>query len=437
MNVFKSTAALLAVLVAGAAIAAASPDASTDPITDAVGHQWRINDAAQVLDNGVHAGNSANAALLVYSKGQVYHENKSSQWFVAGGKNGWTQVAGDPRVGSSSSSSSGGASSSSSSSSGASSSSSSSSGSSTSSSSGVSPLASKAALLNYITALPSQPGKHVIIGQHAEYWGTPMATPNAVKTQTGKDVGMLATAVGIVGSTEDFVGDSNAWIAKGGIVLASLWPNNPQTGIDDNVRLTSPSDIYTSGKALNTKWNTYLDNTIAPKLKALKGPVLFRPFVEIDGNWSWWDGLPTDVFVKLYQYTWTRLTGDGVTNVLWVFNVNNYSGNYTQYYPGTTYVDVVSEDAYPPVAGDPTYTALMTLGKPFFIAESGVETPNNNDVATFSGDNSKLLATVKASFPKAFAVAIWCQHWGIPFQNGASAMMNDPAAITLGDLPTH
>ena len=46
--------------------------------------------------------------------------------------------------------------------------------------------------------------------------------------------------------------------------------------------------------------------------------------------------------------------------MLWVYNVNSGAGNYTQYYPGASYVDIVSWDSYPVEAGDPVYPALMT-----------------------------------------------------------------------------
>lgn len=299
-----------------------------------------------------------------------------------------------------------------------------------------SPLASTSALLSYLTALAGQ-SQHILIGQHTSYWDhDPMDVVNAVQERTGKSVAVLGTTVGQVGSAEDVVGLSNAWIARGGLVLVSLWPVNPFTGVDDNTRNGFTfSDIYTPGTPLNTRWNRYLDG-IAAKLRDIRGPYLFRPFVELDGNWSWWGARPTSQMIALWQYSWQRLVQtDGVHNALWVYNVNYGEGNYAEYYPGKAFVDVVSLDAYPPLAGDAGYAALVQFQQPLILAEVGVQSSNNDKVQQFSGDNTQLLDTVKRHYPQAVAVVLFCQHWAIPVQNGAAALMNDPAVLTLSDLP--
>jgi hypothetical protein len=50
-------------------------------------------------------------------------------------------------------------------------------------------------------------------------------------------------------------------------------------------------------------------------------------------------------------------------------------------------------------------------------------------------DNSKILAQVKANFPKVVGMSFWCLNQGIAKQNGASTLMSDPAIITLSDVP--
>jgi mannan endo-1,4-beta-mannosidase len=109
--------------------------------------------------------------------------------------------------------------------------------------------------------------------------------------------------------------------------------------------------------------------------------VLYRPLLEMNGNWSWWGGQNTGQFVQLWQEMHAYFESKGVTNVLWDFSPNGWSGNYTQYYAGPANVDIVAWDAYPPSANDPTYGALVGLGKPILIAETGIGTSNNDAVA--------------------------------------------------------
>jgi hypothetical protein len=405
---------------------------SATQIIDSAHNVWTLA-AGVVNEGGVAAGYSANVSLLLYYGGTIYQENKSCLWWSWSG-GAWVSTS-NPAPTIAPACSTVVASVPSSSSSGAS-----------SSSSGSTPTnitAQTAALLSYLTGLSSD-SKHILTGQHTSYWDSNQEDNiTALYSQTGAYPAILGTTVGIVGSTENGVTLSNQWLAAGGIVEVSLWPNNPQTGQDDDTRTGFTfSDIYTPGTALNAKWNAYLD-TIAAQLKAINGPVLFRPFVEVNGNWSWWDGQPTTQFVALYRYTYNRIVQtDGVNNALWIYNVNIWSGNYTGdgngnggYYPGSAYVDIVSEDAYPPQANDPTYAALITLGKPMILAEAGVESANNSAVAPYSGDNSALLAVVKANYPKVVAIVLWCQNYSLSEQQGDEEFMTDAATITRADLP--
>jgi hypothetical protein len=393
---------------------------TTGQIVDSSLNRWSLKNGV-VYEGTAPAGYSANVTSVLYFSGKVYQENSSGGWWVW---NGSTWMAStNPQASTAASSSSG---------SGSSSSSSSSSGGTTTAATG-----SAAALLKYITSLPGQ-SKHILSGQHSSYWSSnPMDTEQSAASQTGKTVAIAGITSGDEGSVEDAVALSNAWLAKGGIPFLSWWPSNPWTGVyggsavsaDQFVQLTQP------GSAPYVAWYKLMDQQIAI-LKSIKGPVMYRPFGEMDGNWSWWGAQNPATMVTVWQQMHTYFVSKGVTNVLWVYNVNSWSGNYTQYYPGAAYVDIVSWDAYPPMPNDPTYPALETLNKPIMLAESGVETPNNNAVAHFSGDNGQLLATVKANFPKVFAISFWCQNWALPVQNGEAAFMNDPAVISMADLPS-
>jgi hypothetical protein len=291
------------------------------------------------------------------------------------------------------------------------------------------------ALLAYLDGLPGST-RHVLTGQHSSYWNSnPMDYVQAVTAQTGKTVAILGTSLGISGSTEDGVRLSNQWLAAGGVVLLSLWPIDPFTGKDDNDRSITFSKLTAPGNVAYKSWFAYLD-TVAAKLKQIQGPVLFRPFVELNGNWSWWGKQPTAQFITLWQQMHDYLVNTkGLSNLLWVYNVNAGLGNYAEYYPGPAYVDVVSMDSYPPSAADePMYNALVALGKPIIYAEVGPTIPDNSKIVPFSADNSQVLALVKKDFPNVVAVVFWCQNSAIPRQKGAVELLSDPAVINLSDL---
>jgi hypothetical protein len=391
---------------------------SATKIIDSALNVWTVSGGV-VMENGKSAGFSANVSLLLYHGGTVYQQNSSCLWWSWNGST-WVSTsnpassatpacsavaAATPPV-SSSSSSSGGPSTS-------------------------GPTGSPAALLSYINSLSGQT-KHILSGQHSSYWDSnPMDYVQAETSQTGKTVAILGTTSGQEGSTQNTVSVTNAWLAQGGIPLVSWWPIDPFTGQTDNDRNIDFAQLTQPGTAAYVAWYKLMDTQIA-LLKQIKGPVLYRPLVECDGNWSWWDGQDTATFVLVWQQMHDYFVSKGVTNVLWVYNDNTWSGNYTQYYAGPSYVDIVSWDAYPPIPGDPAYAALVSLNKPIMMAEVGVNSPTNSG----NGDNGQLLATVKASFPKVFAVVVFCQGWALSQQAGAAAFMNDAAIVSLSDLPS-
>jgi len=258
-----------------------------------------------------------------------------------------------------------------------------------------------------------------------------------IPAATGSQVAILGTTNDEDGSsTEDFVGLTNAWLAQGGIVLVSQWPQNPLKKAGGTLK-----DVHTPGTPANAAWFAYCDVQIA-KFKQINGTVIWRPFVEQSGSWSWWEaseGSEQADWKLVWQQTHDYFIAKGVNNILWLFNVNDWTSgpNVQSWYPGDAYVDIVSYDAYPPstAADDATYAALVATGKPVMYAEVGVHSSDNSSVSQHSYDNSALLATIKANFPKIFAVVIFCQNYALPLQKGESAFMSDPAIITLSDVP--
>jgi Glycosyl hydrolase family 26 len=312
------------------------------------------------------------------------------------------------------------------------------------SASASSSFSSTASLLAFISGLSGQ-SRHILSGQHTNYWdNSPMDIVTPIASGSGgKQVAILGTSndwtdTGVEGlnptASNGFVTLTNAWLAQGGIVLVSQSPLNPLATAEPY------ANVHTPGTPAYVKWHSYLDKQIA-KFKQINGPVIWRPFIELNGSWSWW--VPNQNqnqadFKLIWQQMHDYFAANGVNNILWLFSVNTWdsSANVTAWYPGSAYVDLVGIDAYPPgVKGDtPVYDALVATGKPVMYAEVGVHNSDNSTVTQHAYDNSTILATIKASFPKAFAVVIWCQNYALPLQEGESAFMNDPAIVTLSDL---
>jgi hypothetical protein len=308
---------------------------------------------------------------------------------------------------------------------------------------------STASLLAFINGLSGQ-SRHILLGQHTNYWDkNPMDIVTPIPAATGSQVAMLGTSNYFLGS--DNVSDSlgvspatyasisNTWLASGGIVVVTQNPAIPWTSGE------AVTDTYTPGTNANNKWNTYLDAQVA-WFKQLHGAVIWRPFGEPNFPGHFGTQFTPAQLVLLWKYTHDYFASKGVTNVLWMLNLNawdvrNHGSTYysgSDYYPGSAYVDIVSLDSYPPKPSwgwvNTVYNFLVTTGKPIIFAEVG-SNPNDSAVVVNTFDNSTILNMVKANFPKVVGMLFWCFNQGIAKQNGASTLMSDPAIITLSDVP--
>ncbi len=106
-------------------------------------------------------------------------------------------------------------------------------------------------------------------------------------------------------------------------------------------------------------------------------PVLFRPYHEMNGNWFWWGGRPgKNGSAALYRQLYDRLVNaHQLDNLIWVWNVNvpgGSAGAFTDYFPGTDYVDVLSVDNYGEFKPSYYDDVLGLAGeKPIALAEVG------------------------------------------------------------------
>jgi hypothetical protein len=267
-----------------------------------------------------------------------------------------------------------------------------------------------------------------------------------IPTAAGNQVAILGTSNWFCNSdgstsstTANFVSETNAWLAQGGIVVVTQ---------DACASLAQGAATYTTGTAANNNWNAFLDAQVV-LFKKINGTVIWRPFAEFNGTGHFGSQFTPEQFQQFWIYTYNYMHAQGVNNVLYAFDLNDWDrqnntaacGNTfctgANWYPGNAYVDLTAMDSYPPGENGTTYDTVMynyfvSTGKPFFFFEAGVSgSPSVN-----SGNNDTgVLNVVESEFPKAFAVVIWCQTWALDSQNGESAVMRDPAIVTLSDVP--
>lgn len=251
------------------------------------------------------------------------------------------------------------------------------------------PVTSREQLISYLSRIS---GQATLSGQHNR-------EPNADPTRYTR------TAQAITGQTPGLWGgdflflpeDVNArqtmvseairqWQA--GSVVALTWHLCPPTtgptcnwdadGVLSHLSDSQWGQVVTDGSALNTAFKRRLDEVV-PYLRQLRDagvPVLWRPIHEMNDGWSWWGGRGGATGSRrLYQIAHDHLGAQGLTNLVWVWNVKDLNmASIADYWPGASYVDVASLDVWvklDPSAAD--YQAMLAIagGKPIALAEVG------------------------------------------------------------------
>ena len=110
------------------------------------------------------------------------------------------------------------------------------------------------------------------------------------------------------------------------------------------------SSLITNGGELNKAWKKRLD-TYAQYISYLKDngvPVLFRPFHEMNQSIFWWAGRKgTNGTGALYRLTRDYLEKEkGLDNIIWVWDMQDLSYDWSEYNPGNDYWDIFAVDIY-------------------------------------------------------------------------------------------
>ncbi|ONI60685.1 glycosyl hydrolase [Leifsonia sp. ALI-44-B] len=246
----------------------------------------------------------------------------------------------------------------------------------------------KAQVLTYLRSIT---GTNIVSGQHnKEPASAPGQYTQQVKDITGQYPGLwggdLMFRADDAANRQRVIDQAKTEWRNGSLVALTWHACSPTVGatceFEGGVKTTISNDqftqIVTGGTALNQTWRQRMA-AVVPYLKQLKDagvPVLFRPFHEMNETWNWWGGRPgANGGSKIFQQMRDYFDAQGLDNLIWVWNVqDNPAGGWANYYPGSTYVDVVSLDAWYksyPSAGD--YQQLQSIAgtKPIAIAEMG------------------------------------------------------------------
>ncbi len=145
---------------------------------------------------------------------------------------------------------------------------------------------------------------------------------------------------------------------NGSIVQLMLHVNTPlqsETGQWDGGVCSELTDsqwnsLITDGGELNKVWKSRLDGyaTYIQYLEDKGVPILFRPFHEMNQSMFWWAGRTgTNGTGALYRLTRDYLENEkGLDNIIWVWDMQDLSYDWSEYNPGNDYWDIFAVDIY-------------------------------------------------------------------------------------------
>jgi hypothetical protein len=252
----------------------------------------------------------------------------------------------------------------------------------------------------------------------------------------------LAVSHNFHGWTDDYTAWIRSTFASGYIPLVTweTWTNGVGYSLDDIINGVHDSMIRTRAQACASIGQRFF----------------LRWGHEMNGNWYPWDGFHNGAnaaaatkYIATYRHIHDLFVAAGATNVLWVFspNVDSVPGDawnqWSNYYPGDSYVDWMAFDGYnwgtvqagstwrsfTSIAGT-IYAGLAAKGKPIMIPETASAEQGGDKAAWIAA----VLPTLKGSYPSIKAL-VWFHmnketDWRVdssPAARDAFVMMaNDP-----------
>lgn len=174
--------------------------------------------------------------------------------------------------------------------------------------------------------------------------------------------------------------DAAAKIRESGVIISGQ--NYTVTGVYFELTCRDTKDVkgFDASKALveGSRENTVVKADVAKLagyLKLLQDadiPVLFRPFHEAAGDytwgsWFWWGNSGVETTKELWKWLYNTLTNDyGLNNLIWVWTMQTSDAGEVadvakleEAYPGDEYVDIVGTDIYKDAMSDQSELFLL------------------------------------------------------------------------------
>ncbi|MDM7924865.1 MAG: glycosyl hydrolase [bacterium] len=266
------------------------------------------------------------------------------------------------------------------------------------------------ALMRFMAGLS---GQYILTGQH-NYPNTADGNSLFAARYAGRTPAVWSSDMGFARE-----GDKDSYLARPGIVdeairqhrLGSVvtlcWHAVPPTA-DEPVTFRPPfgqaepeslatvqgrltdsqfEEVLTPGTRLHTKWIRQVDSVAVhlAKLRDARVPVLWRPYHEMNGSWFWWGGRhgPRGT-AALYRMLYERYTKvHKLDNLVWVWSVdrpNQPEMNFSHFYPGDRYLDMLALDVYGNDFKPAYYDSLIALSRGKTVVLGEVGNPPGPDV---------------------------------------------------------
>jgi mannan endo-1,4-beta-mannosidase len=187
-------------------------------------------------------------------------------------------------------------------------------------------------------------------------------------------------------------------------------------------------DVLTPGTALYKRWCRQVDS-VAVYLKKLRDahvPVLWRPYHEMNGDWFWWGGRTGKYgTAALYRQMFDRFVNHHkLDNLIWVWSMdrpNKPEMNFSNFFPGPRYVDILALDVYGADFNTSYYDSLSALsqGKPLVLGEVG--TPPTPEILS--------------SQPKWSYYVVWAGMVRNTSRKQYQTLVHDPRILSIEDPP--
>ncbi|MFN2747928.1 glycoside hydrolase family 26 protein [Bacillus sp. z60-18] len=310
------------------------------------------------------------------------------------------------------------------------------------------------ATMNWLAHLPNRSENRVMSGAFGGYSldTFSMAEANQLKNTTGQlpaiygcDYARGWLEPADITDTVDHSCNSDliSYWKSGGIPQISMHLANPAFTSGHYKTQISNSQyqhILDSSTAEGKRLDAMLEK-IADGLEELKNegvPVLFRPLHEMNGEWFWWglteynqkDSERIALYKQLYQKIYHYMTNErGLDNLIWVYAPDANRDFKADFYPGSSYVDIVGLDAYFADADSiQGYEELTSLDKPFAFTEVGPQEMNG------SFDYASFINAIRQKYPKTVYFLAWNDGWSPAANKGASSLYNNSWTLNKGEV---